>query len=387
MALWDASTRTLSAPQIEMLKATEALVPALRERRAETNELRRLPDSTLAELTEIGVLGSLVPTSLGGPGYDLDFVLEVVMTLGRGCGPTAWCAGNWAVHNFYVAMFPEESRNAVFGGSKNPIVSTGFSPLRASAQRTDGGVILNGQWDFASGIRHASWVVLMAILDDGANAMLVPTSEVEIIDTWHTTGLRGTGSCDVAVKDLFVPEGRMQNMTPIVEGSTGVTTMPLPAFFGLGVVGSILGMGLGALEVFTERTAENIGGLSGVKAGTRPEIHAVLGESAAEIESAITLVRSMFAEACAVGQRRQPAPQDQRLRWRLNHAYATKLAVQATQRLFQVGGAHVLWSDDLLNQFHNDIVAASHHYGMAWHSLFSGYGRFKLGLDSGIMWA
>lgn len=374
----------------EILEAARALVPALRARRAEANELRRLPDASVADLRALGILGVAAPVARGGSDLGVDVLLEVAVELGKGCGSTAWCGANWGVHNLLMSMFPRQAQDEVFGdGTQLPIVSTGFSPLRASAHRVPGGSSISGQWDFASGVDHAAWVVLMAITETGPVAHLVPTSDLQIVDTWHTTGLRGSGSKDVAASDLFVPEHRLLGMIEPTEGrslaaelyGTPFTHIPMSSYFGVGVVGSIVGMALGAVEVFIERTSDNVGGLSGTKVRSRPDIHYKIGESATEADAALSIARSTYAELRSVGAARAAITMNDRLRWRRDQAYAAKLAVEATQRLFQVGGAHVVWSDDQLGQFHNDITTASHHYGMAWSTLFNGYGRLSLGLD------
>jgi 3-hydroxy-9,10-secoandrosta-1,3,5(10)-triene-9,17-dione monooxygenase len=380
---------TQSAGIDELVQGAAALVPALRERRTETEELRRLPDATVSEIRELGVLGIACPQELGGLGIGPDGILEVAMELGRGCGATGWTAGNWAIHNMLGPMFGPEARQELYGSGTMPIISTGFSPLRATTTPVDGGAVISGQWDFASGVDHSEYVVVMAIGEQGPLAHLVPTSQLEIVDTWHTAGLRGTGSNDVAASELFVPEHRLLWMAGPGEGqSIGRELyampwfrLPLGSVFGCAVVGSILGMAQGALEVFVERTAEKVGGLSGIQVGTRPDVHSRIGEAAADLDAAVAFVRASYAEMRAVAESDQSYSMQDRVRWRRDAAWGAREALAAVNLVFEVGGAHVLWLDDQLHQFHRDITAATHHYGMAWSQLFAGYGRAALGLD------
>jgi 3-hydroxy-9,10-secoandrosta-1,3,5(10)-triene-9,17-dione monooxygenase len=371
-----------------LLAGARALVPRLRERRRQTDELRHVPPETVADVRELGVLAIAAPSERGGLGLGPDAILDVAMELGRGCGSTAWCSGNWAIHNLLAAMFPVEAQDELFADGM-PIIATGFSPLRATTTPADGGAVISGQWDFASGVDHADWVVVMAIGERGPLAHLVPKAELQVIDTWHTGGLRGTGSKDVAAQDLFVPEHRLLPMAGPGEGqSIGRELygspwfrLPLGSVFGCAVVGSILGMARGAHEVFVEATAAKVGGLSGVQVGVRPDVHQRIGESAADIDAAVVFVRSSYAEMRAFAEEDRAYTIDDRVRWRRDAAWGARSALRAVNLLFEVGGAHSLWLEDQLHQFQRDVTAATHHYGMAWSQLFTGYGRVALGLE------
>ena len=379
----------------DLLEAAASLVPGLRERAGETEQLRRLPDETLKELHDVGLLAAAAPVELGGLGHDPGTIAETAMVLARGSGAAAWCGGNWAVHTLLMTMFSEQAQREVFGppAPRMPVVSTGFSPLRGATDLVDGGALITGQWDFASGVDHAAWVVVMAIGPRGPLAHLVPTADLDIVDTWHTSGLRGTGSKDVRAEGVFVPEYRLLEMGDPSEGRSAgrdlypelpFLRLPLGSFFGCAVVGTTVGLAQGALEIFQERTGGNVGGLSGVKASTRPEIHHKLGESAADVHAATNVVRATFADMRAAALSGQQPDIEARLRWRRDPAWAAKTAVRSVSRLYEVGGAHVLFTGDILEQGYRDIIAASHHYGMAWDALFAGYGRHLNGLDHGV---
>jgi 3-hydroxy-9,10-secoandrosta-1,3,5(10)-triene-9,17-dione monooxygenase len=377
-----------------MVEAARRLVPALRSRRVETDELRRLPDESMRDLMDLGMPGVATPRALGGADLGIDGLLEVGMELARGCGSTAWCGGNFAIHNHFLGMFPVEAQQEVFGGDRIPLVATGFSPLRAATRREQGGAVVSGQWDFSSGIDHADWVVVVAMTETGPLGHLVPAAELEVIDTWFTSGLRGTGSKDVATGELFVPEHRLLELATVSEegGSavgreqhgTPYYRVPLLSLFGVGIVATILGTARGAIEVFTERTVEKIGGLSGIRVGNRPEVHQRLGLSLADLDAAVTVTRACYGEMRAVGEERDPTVAE-RVAWRGRVSWAAQTAHKATARLFDIGGAHVLFADDQLNQFYRDNSAAAHHYGIAVETYTSAWGRHALGLEHGIV--
>jgi 3-hydroxy-9,10-secoandrosta-1,3,5(10)-triene-9,17-dione monooxygenase len=373
----------------DMLEGARALVPGLRARREQSDALRRVPDETVAELVALGMLGAATPRELGGTDLGCDVLLDLAIEIGRGDGAAAWCGGNWAIHNLMMAMFPQAAQEEVFAKGL-PIVSTGFSPARASMEEVDGGSVVTGQWDFASGVDHAGWVVVVAMSPTaGPLAHLVPVGDLTIVDTWFTGGLRGSGSKDVAASGVFVPAHRRMALGDAMAATTvgrelydsPFFRVPMTAVFGVGVIGSILGMALGAIDVFTEATTAKVGGLSGVRVGVRPEVHHRLGETATEVDAAIAVTRRAFADIRLAGETEREITLADRLRWRRDIAWAAKVASEGVTRLFQVGGAHSLWMEDPLHQFYRDISAASHHYGMQWDVMFSAHGQFVLGIE------
>ncbi len=371
----------------DVVARAQKLIPVLRERRAEADELRKLPKATIHELRELGILGLVTPRELGGSDLGVDVLFEVGMALGRGCGSTAWCGGNWAIHGLLLAAFEPKAQEEVYKTDTFPVIGTGFSPLRAQTRLVDGGAVISGQWDFASGVHYSDWIVLMAISPEGPLAHLVPVGEVKILDTWHTGGLRGSGSTDVAAQDLFVPAHRLLNLSDPTKSigrelySSPWLRVPLPSVFSVGILGSMLGMAHGALEVFVERTQNKVGGLSGVKVGSRGDVHLRIGEAGANIDAATALVRAMYVEQKHKAVDGAEITMLDRVRWRRDAAVAGLMATTAVNKLFEVGGAHVLWLDDQLHQFQRDITAASHHHATAWSSVCMGYGRAALGLD------
>lgn len=364
-------------------------VPELRERQSDVDKSRRIPDEYVQVLKDTGILGLATPVELGGLGIGPDGILEIAIELGRGSGATAWCGGNWAIHNMLGAMFSEKAQQELFGGSELPIISTGFSPLRAKTMKVDGGALVSGTWDFASGVDNAEWVVVMAVGDAGPLAHLLPVSDVSILDTWHTMGLQATGSHDILANEAFVPEHRLLNVIDIVEGqsigrdlySSPFFKVPLGSFFGCGVIGSIIGMAIGALDVFTDRTVEKVGGITGMKVSSRPEVPLRMGEAAANIDAAVLVARSSYADMRLAAVSSREITMSDRVRWRRDLAWCGKICAQTVSNLYDMGGAHALFDGDPLQQFYRDINAASHHYSLAADTLFAGWGRVLLGLD------
>jgi hypothetical protein len=136
-----------------------------------------------------------------------------------------------------------------------------------------------------------------------------------------------------------------------------------------------------ALEIFVEQTQNKVGGLGGVKVGSRADVHYRIGETAANVDAATSVVRQMYAEMKRKATDVLEITMLDRVRWRRDAAVAGYMATGGVNLLFQVGGANVLWMDDQLHQLQRDITAASHHHSMAWSSTCNGYGRAVLELD------
>ncbi|MGC5614796.1 acyl-CoA dehydrogenase family protein [Georgenia sp. Z1491] len=382
-----AQTTTPRAVTAEGLaEGARALAPKLAERAQTFDELRRLTPETAQEIRDLGIIGAMVPTQLGGSDLGPVAVFDACVELARGNASAAWVAGNWTVHGTLGAMFPVETHEELFGDGL-PTIATGFSPWRGKTKAADGGTVLSGDWDFSSGINHSDWVVLQALGERGPIAHLVPTSEVQVLDNWNTNGLRGTGSHDVHIDELFVPERRTINMGESSDGDShgsrayGTETLrvPLAQLFGTGVIATVVGAAFAAVDAFTGGTANVIGGLGGVKRSSRPEVHLVLGKASADIGAAHTVVRDTLQTAIDTVDIEGGFSHEQRVRWRRDIAWAGQTAAGALSSIYEISGARSLFRGDALDQAYRDGIAASHHFSLSWDRLYVGYGELMTG--------
>src|SRR5271154_3866587 len=193
----------------ELIGRAEKLVPILRERAARCEELRRVPDETVADYFDAQIPRIAQPVVYGGLGFDIDMVYELATILGRGCGSSAWMGCFWPLHNWMVGMWPKEAQDEYWADSKDVLSSTASAMVGSKAEPEPGGLRLSGRWNFASGIDHAKWVQLMLTGPTGAKFILIPNSDYRIEDNWFVSGLRGSGSKGVSIEDVFVPEHRI----------------------------------------------------------------------------------------------------------------------------------------------------------------------------------
>lgn len=371
----------------DLLRRASGLVPVLRERAAATETLRRIPDETLAELRASGLQRIGVPRGFGGPEIDYPLMLEVGCELGRGCGASAWCYSLWSAHAWLAGHWPAAAQAEVFGGGPDVLCSSSFSPGQATAEPVAGGFRLTGHWQFSSGCDAAAWLMLGATSPDGPIWVLIPRGDIEIIDTWYVSGLCGTGSKDIRITNAFVP-GHRALLRPFVAGESDDEgwrlhgqlqyRVPLRALLGWDLVTPIIGMAQGAIDEFIRRYSGTFGP---GKSAESAALQLRLAEASAEVDAARSVMRQdlhqMFAQA-ACAERFSPL---EIARYGRDRAFAIRLCVQATNRLFELSGGHALFSSDPMQRIHRDVIAASHRDGFIFDIAAQPYGRLALGAD------
>src|SRR5262245_28742079 len=196
------------------LERVRALLPALRERAHQAEELRRLPDETVKDFLEGGLFRCLQPRRYGGFQLDPGTFYQAVMEVGTVCGSSAWVLGVVGIHNWQLALFSPRAQDEVWADDPNTQISTALSPT-GTVERVEGGFRLHGRWSFSSGCDFCEWAVLGGIAPPpsagdppDARTFLLPRRDYTIDDAWHVIGLCGTGSKDLVVTDAFVPEYR-----------------------------------------------------------------------------------------------------------------------------------------------------------------------------------
>src|SRR5580704_762498 len=159
--------RSGPAPDFAELSArAEALIPVLRERTAAAEELRRLPDETIADLHRAGLFRILQPKRVGGSELPFRSIVELVAIIARGCGSTAWVLANLAAHHWILAMCSPRVQDEIWGDNPDNLIGSALIFPRGRARKVPGGYRLNGRWPFSSGVDPSAWNLIGAILQD-----------------------------------------------------------------------------------------------------------------------------------------------------------------------------------------------------------------------------
>ncbi|HEX9175335.1 MAG TPA: acyl-CoA dehydrogenase family protein, partial [Mycobacterium sp.] len=253
-----------------VLTAVDDLLPKLRQRAQETEDLRRLPDATVSELQEIGFFRLLQPEQWGGLQCNPALFYEAARRLASACGSTGWVSSIVGVHNWHLALFDQQAQEEVWGEDTNVRISSSYAPMGAG-EVVDGGYLVNGSWNWSSGCDHATWTFVGGpVIKDGRpvdfGSFLIPRTEYQIDDVWHVVGLRGTGSNTLVVKDVFVPRHRFLSYKSMNDHTAGglqtntapVYKMPWGTVHPTTISAPIVGMAYGAYDAHVEHQGKRI---------------------------------------------------------------------------------------------------------------------------------
>ena len=372
----------------ELVERAESLVPLLRERAAETEALRRVPDETIAAFQETGLLRLFQPARYGG--YEMDYgrpQIALGAVLGKGCGSSAWVQSVIACYAWLVGMYPQAVQDAVWGDAPDALVGSAFSASTGRGRTVDGGYEIAGEWQFSSGCHACQWVILGVTMDGRPPGpqdqvwCLLPPGDWEIVDTWQAPGLKGTGSNDIRVKGAFVPaafalERNQLDGRPTPGSTTNpwyIYRLPIAGFFPYNVSMPALGIARGALEAYIAQSAGRPDRANSVPRQLR------IAESSVQIDAAEALVLSDCAEIERLGRAGAEFPPALRARLSRNTSYMVRLCTEAVARLASTVGAHGMSDVNPVHRALRDLYAIGNHIANQWDLHALPYARAALG--------
>ncbi len=379
----------------DFLAEAKRLAPIFRQRALEAEKIRRMPDESIADIVAAGLPRICQPKRFGGAELPWDALVEVSMELAKGCGSQAWVSNVFGEHSCHLAHFPDEAQHDVWDGDPEALISTSYAPSGA-AERVDGGWQLSGRWGFSSGVDHSSWTMVGVLLPDddatkaqdhGHHFMLLPAKDRTILDTWETLGLAGTGSNDVVVDDVFVPDHRIldsrltaQGKSPgAVHNAAPVYKMPHLGFAQPALAGVTVGMAMSAVADFEAMLKTRK--VRGKALADLTNLQLRLAEASAEVEAARLLTMTTATDNMALLNSGKILDLADLGRSRRNAAFAVKLAKAATQRMFEATGGHGIYISESIQRAFRDVQAAASHIALGWDLSGMIYGRQALGLD------
>jgi 3-hydroxy-9,10-secoandrosta-1,3,5(10)-triene-9,17-dione monooxygenase len=379
----------------EAVQLASAMVPRLAERAAEAERLRRIPQATIDELHESGLMRLMQPARFGGSELGLDALMNVVTEIAKGCTSTAWVYSNLASHSWNIGQFDLRAQEDVWATDPDALAATGLAFPCGRATPVEGGYKLSGKWPFASGIDASTWMLVGAMTELPGRAperrfFLVPQSQFRSLDNWDTYGLTGTGSHDVEVKEAFVPEHRSVSAEVFAAGQNlpGATLYEnplyaMPTFAAFAYVLSIVPIATSkaVVEQFTAAMRARASTYTGTRVAELSSVQARIAEAAACVEFAETVVRRDWQELESEANQRRYPSMETKLRWKRNVAFAAQLAVRAVDVLMPAAGAGGLAKSAALQRQFRDLHAASAHIGLTWDVHAAAYGQSALGLQ------
>ena len=376
---------------MDLIKQAENLAPLLREtaREAETN--RKPLDHVIEAIRESGLFSLMVPKKYGGHEADLDTFFDVVLTLSRADASMGWITGFYIEHNLWLLNYAENVCAKVFDGNDHVLAPAALNIGGGKATKVDGGYVLNGQWQWGTGIVHGTWVLAGGLVMDEANGpvptfFLMPKSDVEPIDTWHVTGMCATGSWDFKIEDVFVPDDHALPFQQFLDATSGIGqrfpsplySTPLMPVLGFAAGLPILGAAQMVLAEFSGQMRHKIEN-NVLRAGTPlPDVSGVIGEAALKIDTAELVLRDVLAD---VMTKRNRATQSERSNWLSRMAYAVFTCKEAVLRISEETGASGGFLSNPIQRAVRDISIATNHVVFSKTSRYGDIGRSLLGQD------
>ncbi len=387
-------TQDTDPPIPGIVAAAMRLAPAVRAARDDAERLRQTPPALAAEITRAGIYQMYLPRSVGGPETPPLTAFRVVEELSKADGSVGWCAMIATAFSMSVGRLPAEVGREL-AGSPADYRGAGSARPGGRAWAVADGYRVKGRWNFASGIQNARWLYCTCIMMDGdapcrstdgtpvLRALWVPRESVTIVDTWSVMGMRGTGSQDFTVDDVFVPE-RRSRLSDDPPHETGPLYNPRAWYVHLWTpsAANALGIARGAIDSLAEIAATEASTMSANLLRDRPMVQTRIAEAEAIVNAArafvFDAVGRLWRSVCA-GE----TPSDQAVaQGRLALVHAMHESVRAVDKVFHAAGTNAIYTRLPLERAFRDVhVAVQHAAGLP--SYFESAGKVLLGLRPG----
>jgi alkylation response protein AidB-like acyl-CoA dehydrogenase len=358
-----------AAPDVTAIDAEFVL--RLRERADEAERLRRLPAATMKEFAETGLTDLLVPARFGGRQAAFPAILDPVRRMAHGCPSSAWTLGFYTLHNWMLALFDERAQEEAYA-TRPFLAPAPLAPTGRGVPSGDG-IRLTGRWSWATGVMDGNWIMVGALCgpDDGIYPALalLPISDAQIEDVWHTDGMRATGSNDVVITDAFVPAHRLVRVADIYTGTApgallhDADTYRWPMVPALALLAAMpaLGSAERVAEIYADRLAERVLAYEGVMQKDKPIAQSHLADAKVRLRALRGLLTDTVAgieSAVAAGE---SVPRPLRADARLAAAHIVHESRSIIGALLAASGASAHFTGNPLQRFKRDVdVLAGH---------------------------
>jgi 3-hydroxy-9,10-secoandrosta-1,3,5(10)-triene-9,17-dione monooxygenase len=378
----------------EALDRARDIVPILRERAQKCEDARMLIRTNEQMLHESGLFRFHQPKAFGGMELDFVAVVDIPAELARGCPSTAWNVGNVGCHHWILSYYDPETQREIWDANPDALIASSIALAAGRGRKVEGGYIVNGRWPFSSAVDNCDWNMLAVTVhgDDGKSAVdwrlcLVPKSDYEIIDTWYAMGMVGTGSKDVAVSELFVPERRA---LPLVRCRGGLDhpgasltsgplyRIPIVAASSHPLAPAAVGAAEGAYELFVASMRKRAGTYTGAKVADFQAVQIKVAQARCLIDTARLLLRESAIAFHGMAERNEVPDLQTKLRYRAHSAFAVNKAREAVETLWSCYGAQGLYTRDPLQRYLRDVLAMGQHFSFNFDIAGAAFGLASL---------
>jgi 3-hydroxy-9,10-secoandrosta-1,3,5(10)-triene-9,17-dione monooxygenase len=380
-----------------LLERIAALRPILEKNADQTEADRRVVEENITLLKEAGAFKVMVPARYGGWQSDIRTKLEVSREIAKGCGSTAWVTALMNVCSFFTGLMNEQAQDDVWGNNPEARVAGVFNPT-ATTRKVDGGIVVTGAWNWASGSYHADWSFLgVPIMSDEGEFLypamaLIPNSELTIEDTWFTSGMRGTGSNTVHADEVFVPDHHLhwvpgllthEYATPFKDEALYRSAfIPVAALI---LVGPQLGLAQAALDYVIEKGHKRGIAYSEYELQRdAPTFQLAIAKAATLVDTAHLFAYRAAADIDDAAKADRTMTYAERARVRNDTGVAAESAREAIRVLCSAHGASSFSESSPMQRMWRDSEIASRHAVVAPEISALIYGRALMGFTEGV---
>jgi indole-3-acetate monooxygenase len=321
---------------------------------------RRLPAELVGALRDSGLLRAGAPVEVDALELPAGTALRCAEEVARGDASAGWCVSIAITSSLLVAYLPPVSRDELFGDGRG--VAAGVWAPHGKARRVPGGVIVSGRWAFCSGVTHADVLFAGCVLEDRPAVVALPTEQLQILDTWHTLGLRGTGSHDTVADEVFVPNERVLSIFdgPVIDRP--LYRFPPFGFFAACITAAAMGNARAAIEDFVELAGAKKGVASARTLAERSTIQAAVATAESELEAARALYYQAIETAWRASQDGPPVPLEARTRLRLAATHGVRIAADVVRTMYDLAGGSAIYDGAPLQRRFRDAFTATAHF-------------------------
>ena len=379
----------------EAMRRARDIVPTLVERAQKCEDARVLLPENEKLLHETGLFRYHQPKRYGGMELPYVAVVDIVAELARGCPSTAWNVGNLGCHHWILGYYEQTTQDEVWGANPDVLIASSIALAAGRGRKVKDGYVVSGRWPFSSGVDNCDWNMLAVTVygEDGKTPVdwrlcMVPKSDYRIIDTWYAMGMIGTGSKDIEVHEIFVPEARALELARCRGGlahpggkvnNGPLFRIPIVAAAGHPLAASALGAAEGALEHVTRSFQMRIGTYTGAKVSEFQAVQIKIARARSLVDAARYLMRESAIAFDRYAERNEVPALDEKLRLRIQNTLAVMQSREAVETLWSCYGANGIYTRDPLQRYLRDTQAINQHFSFNFDIAGSAFGLHALG--------
>src|SRR6201997_2702304 len=356
----DAKTTSPAAAQPDIVARARLIGDMARGMADQIDTDRRLPAELVGALRDSGLLRAGAPTEVDALELPPGTALRCAEEVARGDASAGWCVSIAITSSLLVAYLPPASRDELFGDGRG--VAAGVWAPHGKARHAPGGIVVSGRWAFCSGITHADVMFAGCVLDDRPAVVAMPTEQLPILDTWHTLGLRGTGSNDAVADEVFVPDTRVLSIFdgPVIDRP--LYRFPPFGFFAACITAAAMGNARAAIDNFVDLAATKKGVAASRTLAERATIQSAVAAAEAALEAAGAVYYQAIDAAWKASQDGPPVPLEARTRLRLAATHGVRVSADVVRTMYDLAGGSAIYDGAPLQRRFRDAFTATAHF-------------------------